>query len=111
MIHPPCFQRFKPPRVGRLFYVALFAMLLYVFPAARKEQTFQRTRLGTPCIVVWGKGASALQAPGLAVHILDHDVVDFAQGGAVFQRFPGLVGVEMDLDQFVVAHHQQAVAL
>ena len=53
---------------------------------------------------------SALQAAGLAVHILNHDIVDFAQGGAVFQHLPGFVGMEMNFNQFIVAHHQQAVA-
>ena len=32
---------------------------------------------------------------GLQLHIFHHDVVDLAQGGAVLQHFPGLVGVEV----------------
>ena len=48
---------------------------------------------------------------GLQLHVLHHDVVDLAQGGAVLQHFPGLVGVEVDLDQLVIAHSEEAVAL
>ena len=48
---------------------------------------------------------------GLELHVLHHDVVDLAQRGAVFQDFPGLVGVEVDLDQLVIAHSKEAVAL
>jgi hypothetical protein len=54
---------------------------------------------------------SAFQAFGLTLHILDDDVVDLAEGAAVFQNFPGLVGMEMDLDEILVAHCQKAVAL
>ena len=54
---------------------------------------------------------SAIQPGGLALHILHHDIVDIAQRGAVFQHLPGLIGMVMDLDQLVVAHGQQAIAL
>ena len=57
-----------------------------------------------------GGTGSALQPAGLPVHVLDHDVVDLAQRRAVFQDLPGLVGVEMNLDQILVAHRQKAVA-
>ncbi len=52
--------------------------------------------------------ALALQAPGLAIHVLHHDVEDLAQGGAVLQHLPGLVGVVVDLDLLLVPHRQQA---
>ena len=54
---------------------------------------------------------SAFQASGLAVHILDHDVVDLAERAAVLEHFPGLVRVKMDLDRILVAGSEQAVAL
>ena len=54
---------------------------------------------------------SAIQPGGLALHILHHDIVDIAQRGAVFQHLPGLIGMVMDLDQLVVAHGQQTIAL
>ena len=51
--------------------------------------------------------ASALQSLLLAFHVLHDDVVDLTQAGAVFQHLPGLVGVEVDLDQFIIADSQQ----
>ena len=71
---------------------------------------YDKTRLKANALRRVFVNKSALQAPGLAIHVLHHDVVDLAQGGAVFQHLPGLVGVEVDLDQLVVAHGQQAVA-
>ena len=55
-------------------------------------------------------GAVALEAPGLALHILHHNVEYLAQAGAVFQRLPGFVGVVVYLDELLIAHRQQAVA-
>ncbi len=52
---------------------------------------------------------SSFQAPGLPVHILNHNIKNFAKAGAVFQNLPRLVGVEVDFYQFVVAHRQQAI--
>ena len=52
---------------------------------------------------------SAFQASALAVHILHNDIIDLAQAPAVFQDLPGLVGMEMDLDQILIAYCQQAV--
>lgn len=46
---------------------------------------------------------SALQAVLLALHVFHHDIVDVAQGSAVFQHFPGGIGMEMNLDQILVA--------
>ena len=54
---------------------------------------------------------TALEAPRLPVHVLDHNVVDLAEAAAVFKHFPGLVRVEMDLDRLFVADGEQAVAL
>ena len=53
---------------------------------------------------------SSFQAPGLPVHILNHNIKNFAKAGAVFQNLPRLVGVEVDFYQFVVAHRQQTIA-
>ena len=53
---------------------------------------------------------SAFQASALAVHILHNDIIDLAQAPAVFQDLPGLIGMEMDLDQILIAYCQQAVA-
>ena len=39
-----------------------------------------------------------MQPSGLTVHILNDNVVDAAQPGAVFQHLPRLVGVVVDLD-------------
>ena len=33
------------------------------------------------------------------------------QRGAVFQHLPGLIGMIVDLDQLIIADHQQAVSL
>lgn len=54
--------------------------------------------------------ASALQAALLALHVLDHHIVDLAERGAVGQHLPRLVGMEMDLDERLIPHAQQAVA-
>ena len=37
--------------------------------------------------------------------------MDLAQGRAVLENLPGLVGVEVNLDQLVIAHSEEAVAL
>ena len=47
----------------------------------------------------------------LSDHVLDHDIVDLAYGIAVFKHLPGLVGMEMDLDEILVSGGDQAVAL
>ena len=47
---------------------------------------------------------------GLAVHILDNDIEDFAFGGAVFENFPGSVGVVMKFDKFFIAHNDKTIA-
>jgi len=54
---------------------------------------------------------SALQASGLTIHIFYYNVIDLAKGCAVFQHLPGLIGMEMDFDQLIVADRQQAVSL
>ena len=41
---------------------------------------------------------SALQTSGLTIHIFYYNVVNLAEGCAVFQHFPGLIGMEMDFD-------------
>ena len=37
--------------------------------------------------------------------------MQLAEAGCVFEHEPGLVGVEVDLDEILVAHGEQAVAL
>ena len=54
---------------------------------------------------------SAFQAPCLPVHVLHYNIMDFPQGRAVLQYFPWLVCMKMNLNQFLVSHCQQAVAL
>ena len=49
--------------------------------------------------------------PVTAVHILDDNVENLAEGRAVLQHLPGLVCMEMDLDQFLVSDGNQAVAV
>ena len=57
------------------------------------------------------KRASAVQPAGLPVHVLDDDIKNFAERGAVFQHLPRLVGVVMDLDELIITDGEQAVAL
>lgn len=54
---------------------------------------------------------SAVQSARLTIHVLDHDVVDLTEGSTVFQNLPRLIGVEVNLNQLIVAYGQQAVAL
>lgn len=51
-----------------------------------------------------------MQAVFLTLHVFDDDVVDVAETGAVFEHLPGRVRVEVDLDEILVAHGEQAVA-
>ena len=51
----------------------------------------------------------ALQTVSLTLHVLDDDIVDVAQRSAVFQHLPGFIGMEMDLDQILVAHWKCSV--
>lgn len=44
-------------------------------------------------------------------HILDHDVINFSDRIAVFQNFPRLIRVEMNLDQILISSRNQAVSL
>ena len=52
-----------------------------------------------------------MQTIGLQLHIFQNDVMDLTQGSTVFQYQPGLIGMIMDLDEILIAYHQQAVAL
>ena len=52
-----------------------------------------------------------MEVSGLTVHVLYNDIVNFPQGGAVFQHLPGLIGVVVNLDGVLVAYGQQAVTL
>ncbi len=56
------------------------------------------------------RGFSALQSVFLSLHILYHDIEKIPLRGGVLQHLPGLVGVEVDLNQVLVPHRQQAVA-
>ena len=47
----------------------------------------------------------------LQLHVLHHNVMDFTQRRAVFQHLPRFVRVEVNLNQFIVPHCQQTVAL
>ena len=67
----------------------------------------ERPATGVP-FCVWG---SAVEASCLTVHILNDNIVDTAQTGAVFQHLPGFVGMEVDFDQVFIPHRQQAVPL
>ena len=53
---------------------------------------------------------SALKASGLAVHILNNDIENFAFSGAVFENFPGSVGVVMKFDKFFITNDDKAIA-
>ena len=53
--------------------------------------------------------ALTLQAAGLAVHVLNYDIIDLAEAGAVFQNLPGLICMKMDLDEFFVANCQKTI--
>ena len=52
-----------------------------------------------------------MQTIGLQLHIFQNDVMDLTQGSTVFQYQPGLIGMIVDLDEILIAYHQQAVAL
>ena len=52
-----------------------------------------------------------MQSSCLAVHVFYHDIIDLPEGSAVFQHLPGLVGMKMDLDQFLITHGQQTIAV
>ena len=54
---------------------------------------------------------SALQPPGLALHVFDHHIVDIPLSCGIFQHLPGGIGVKMNLNQRLVTNGQQAVAL
>ena len=51
-----------------------------------------------------------MQPSGLTVHILHHNIVDLSQSSAVFQNFPWLIGVIMNLDQGIVSDRKQTVS-
>ena len=40
---------------------------------------------------------SAVEISGLTVHVLYNNIINFPQGGAVFQHLPGLIGVVVNL--------------
>ena len=46
----------------------------------------------------------------LALHVLDDDVENVAERGAVFEHPPRNVGVEVDLNQALITDREQAVA-
>ena len=52
-----------------------------------------------------------MQTIGLQLHIFQNDVMDLTQGSTVFQYQPGLIGMIVDLDEILIAYHQQAVTL
>ena len=50
---------------------------------------------------------SALQAAGLAVHVFDDDVVDFAEGHHVLEDFIRFVRMEVELDELVITDDEE----
>ena len=50
-----------------------------------------------------------LKSAGLPVHILDNDIIDFSQRGAILQHLPGLIRMIVDLDHILITDGQQAV--
>ena len=65
----------------------------------------------TEVLFTYSVSKSAVKASCLAVHVLNHNVKDLAQGPAVLQNLPWLVGMIVDLDQFLITDGQQAVTL
>ena len=51
------------------------------------------------------------QPSGLAIHIFNDDIVDFAERRAVFQHLPRLVGMIVNFNHIFVADGNQTVAL
>jgi len=51
----------------------------------------------------------SLQSGCLPFHVFDDNIEDFAERGAVFENFPGAVGVKVKLDERFVANGEQAV--
>ena len=45
----------------------------------------------------------ALQPSGLAIHIFNDDIVDFAERRAVFQHLPRLIGMIVNFNHIFVA--------
>ena len=56
-------------------------------------------------------GCSALQASCLSVHILNDNIMDFAERRAVFKHLPRLVGMIVDFNKLFVTDGKKAVAL
>ena len=60
---------------------------------------------------VYSEMSLLLDALLLPDHILDHDVINFSNRIAVFQNFPRLIRVEMNLDQILISSRNQTVSL
>ena len=54
---------------------------------------------------------SAFQAAGLAVHVFDDDVVDFAEGHHVLEDFIRFVCMEVEFDELVIADDEEFLTL
>ena len=52
-----------------------------------------------------------MKSPRLAVHVLYDNVIDLAETSSILQDLPWLVGMEMDLDQFVISHREKSIPL
>jgi hypothetical protein len=74
-------------------------------PSPRGRLIKKPARKSGPCFF-----QLTFKTSGLAVHILDNDIEDFAFGCAIFKHFPRGVGVVMEFDEFFIADYDKAVA-
>ena len=68
--------------------------------------------IGIPCMLFFSLWSSlALLAVGLADHVFHYNIKNIADGIAVFQNLPGLIGVEMDFYQILVSSLDQKLCV